>query len=150
MDQIRQRILALRAGSCWKAIWVVAGVAVAGALTSANPVSAAPLGGNIAHVRSLLSGSSGPVHLAHKRRYRHCHGSRRCHGRGQYYRYQPTPYVYVPRFYAPYGYGGYGYGYGYGGYGYRNSWGYGGHHYGHHFGGHHGGHHFGGHHGGHH
>ena len=148
MDQFRPWILDLRAVGCLRTMWVVAGVAIAGALTSANPAIAAPLGGNIAHVRSLLSGSSGPVHLAHKRRYRHCHGSRRCHGRGQYYRYQPTPYVYVPRFYAPYGYGGYGYGYG--GYGYGNSWGYGGHHYGHHFGGHHGGHHFGGHHGGHH
>lgn len=103
------------------------------AMTWAAPASAVSLAGVIGK-----SGGSNLVQFVHARRYRHCHGSRRCHGRGEYYRYTPTPFVYVPRFYAPYGDG--------------RAWDYGvygGHHYGHHDDHHYGGHH-GGHDGGHH
>lgn len=128
MARVDHKMLGSIAGRSGQFVSVVAGFALASILSFANPANAASLGGNLAHAKPIFSGSAGLVQLAHKRRYRHCHGGRRCHGRGEYYHYTPTPYVYVPRYYAPYRYrygGGWGY---YGGYG-------------HHFGGHQGGHH---------
>ncbi len=123
---------------CRRAAWVATAFAI-GALLANNPAYAVSLGAALSPSQQVLTSTPDYVQLADARRYRHCHGRKRCHGRGEYYRYTPTPYVYVPRYYAPYGYG-------YGGkyYGYGGGWGYG------EFGGHHGRHHFRGHHHGHH
>lgn len=122
----------------WRAACVATSFAICAVLAN-SPAYAVSLGAVLSPSQQLSATTSDYVELADARRYRHCHGRKRCHGRGDYYRYTPTPYVYVPRFYAPYGYD-----YGGGYYGYSSGWGYGG------FGGHHSGHHFGGHHHGHH
>lgn len=123
---------------CCHGAWVVIAFAI-GAVVANSPAYAVPSGAVLPPSQHVSAAKSAHVQLADARRYRHCHGRKRCHGRGEYYRYTPTPYVYVPRFYAPYGHG-----YGGGYYGYGGGWGYGG------FGGHHGSHHFRGHHSGHH
>lgn len=67
------------------AVWGVLGAAV---LLTAAPAAALPVSSGVVIVVPAEAGS--PELRVDYRPYYHCHGPKRCHGKGNYYKYTPS------------------------------------------------------------